>query len=315
MNVLLFTTSMILLLSALTYARLETYRSFSILQGQFNHYMAVTERGTINSRAEKWYNDSQGSRSGRTPQLQPQGKRQSLSRLSFIVFVDSKKQEAYAQEFPQLLNLAKKLIIYLYKDTAFFQRLEQRRPDFVSALLSSLMIAENLPKAQKLKRAADLANLNLQDPDLNDAFYLILQGTLKPSSPRGEELFNKGPPCQLPAESSQEEEGGIEIGQLEEVKSPQGYYSLLDYITLQDAAKVRVYLASRPLLMAIFDDPAVVSSFLETRCHLYRNVMHDALTPEQASQNLRSQFLPQSKGFDETILDFSVTKTNPSDYE
>lgn len=318
MNVLLFSTSMILLLATLTYARLETYRSFSILQAEFNRYMALSERGAINTAAETWYETSVATKMpGKGSQQK--GKKQALSRLSFIVFVDSRKQGTYTQEYPQLVALAKKLMLVLYKDQRFYQELEQKRPDFTTALLTSLMLADQLPKDQKLTRAADLANLNLQDLELNDVFYKMLQGTMTPEEKAEQQrgTFGGNPAfiCQLQDQTGEEDDDSVEPGKKEEVKSPQGYYSLLDFITLQDAVKVRVYLASRPLLMAIFEDPAVVNLLIETRCNLYNNVIKGAITADQATQTLRTQFLNQSKGFDETILDFNVTKTNPRNYE
>lgn len=313
MNILLFTTSMILLLTALTYARLETYRSFSIVQGEFNYYMAHAERGMINQTAKNWYTNSAATRSP-NKERSSQGKGRALSRLSLAAFIDSKKQGAYQQELPQLTALAKKLISTLYKDQRFFQDFEQKRPDFVSALLSGLMIADSLPKEQKLMRTSDLANLNLQDVELNTVFYLMLQGTLTAEKEEQQEPLKYGNGCDFQGESGEEEDEAQESGKSEEVNSPQGTYSLLDFITLQEAAKVRVYLAPRPLLMAIFDDAATVSALIEARCHLYRAVINKTLNSEQATQNFRSQFLPSSKGFDETILDFSVTKTNPRHY-
>lgn len=303
---------MILLLATLTYARIETYRSFSILQGQFESYMKLAERGAINSAAQAWYDISVASRqTGKGSQQK--GKKQALSRLSFVVFVDSKKQGAYPEEYPQLVALAKKLMAVLYKDQRFYKEMEQKRPDFTSQLLASLMIAESLPKEQKMTRASDLANLNLQDYELNHVFYNMLQGTLAPREKGDQPLALQ--PCLFPEQPGEEEEESTEPGSEEEIKSPEGYYSLLDFITLQDAAKVRVYLASRPLLLAIFDDPAIVQTLVETRCHLYNMVVKGAMTADQATENLKTQFLSQSKGFDKTILDFSVTKTNPRKYE
>lgn len=319
---------MILLLATLTYARLETYRSFTIMQNQFNQYMSKAERSTINNTAQTLY-DSNIATQMPGKGTQQKGKKQALSRLSFSAFVDSKMRESYAQEYPQLHTLAVRLIQTLYKDQRFYREMEQKRPDFVNALLAALQHAENLPaenlsranatKPQKIARAADLANLNLQDPDLNDAFYKMLQGTMtpreKPDQQGGTFGADQKIVCQSPGELGEEDDEGIEPGKQEEVRSPQGYYSLLDFITIQDAGKVRVFLAARPLLMAIFDDPAVVTALLETRCMLYNNVVHGTMTPDQAAQALRTQFLPHSKGFDEIILDFSVTKTNPRNYE
>ncbi len=313
MNILLFTTAMVLLLASLTYARLEMYRNLSLLQGEFNRYMMTSERSAINEQAETWYATSVASK--RAGQGQQKGKKQALSRLSFIVFVDSKKQGAYTEEYAQLVALAKRLFAVLYENQSFYEEAKQKNPNIDSELLNSLLLAEKLPKEQKISRAADLANLNLENPDLNDLFYKMLQGTMSP-----DQLPSATPPlaeCQLEGYYGEEDDEGIEPGKAEEVKSPQGYYSLLDFITLQDAAKVRVYLASKPLLMAIFGDMGVVNSIIQERCSLYNNVVNGTITSDQAMESLRSRFLSQAQGqgFDEKILDFTVTKTNPRNYE
>lgn len=314
MNVLLFTTAMILLLGALTYARIDMYRSLSILQGQFKQYMEVSERSSINKEAENWYETSTASKS--TGKTAPQkGKRQqALSRLSFLPFVNSEKKQAHSQEYPQLAELARRLFEVLYRDQKFYR---ENKLKIDSELLSRLMVAvEQLPPDQKITRATDLAILNLQDPILNDALYKMLQGTMQPDEKQDpQKVFEEAPPCQLDETGGEEDDEAVEPGKREEVKSSQGYYSLLDFITLQDAAKVRVYLAPRPLLTAIFDDPAIVSDIIATRCNLYRKLVSKAMTAEEATQAFHTQFIQQSRGFDDTILDFSVSKTNPRNYE
>lgn len=307
MNVLLFTTTMILILSSLTYARLEMYRNLSLLQAQFNHYMMNTERATINNQAIIWYKSSPATKKA-GKESQQKGKRVALSRLSFAAFVDSKKQEAYQEEYPQLFELAKKLFAVLYKDQPFYQAMKQKRPDFEEALLKSLKLAEELPKDQKLTRAADLSNLNLQDSDLNEIFYKMLQPTSKSVKTDQQE-------CPQKEGGGEEEDDAIEPGKKEEKYSPADSYSLLDFITLQDAAKVRVYLAPKPLLLALFDDPHTVNALIEMRCHLYNSLINGTITADQATKTFQTQFLSQSREFNEKVLDFTVSKTNPRNYE
>src|SRR5665213_4596964 len=55
MYVLIFVTMMLMLLSILTYARLDSYRNLSGLQAEFKRYMEVLEREHINQEANRWY--------------------------------------------------------------------------------------------------------------------------------------------------------------------------------------------------------------------------------------------------------------------
>ena len=55
MNILLMVMVMLMMLSLMTYAKLETYRSTQILDQFFNHYMQIEERGFINEDAVEKY--------------------------------------------------------------------------------------------------------------------------------------------------------------------------------------------------------------------------------------------------------------------
>lgn len=323
MNILLFVTSMILLLALLTFARIETYRSFSVLQGEFNKYMRISERSEINETAAAWYKKSVAEKS--TASITKNAKGKARSKLSFIVFVDNEKRTKYAKEYPQLLILTKKLIRTLYGNMKFYQEMEQNQPGFIDALLQALgSAAEPYFKNKKkkiIKRAEDLSILMLGEPDLDDAWYKILSGTLKKNEllPEQKTTEAERPMVELPSgpeeDGSENDDQEHESESLCDYRSPQGYYSLLDYITLEDAARIRVFLASEGLLSAIFDDPATVADIIKIRHDLFRSVDNGSITTEAASTQFKTQFLPRVEGMDETILDFSVTKTNPRNYE
>lgn len=319
MNVLLFVTAMIMVLSMLTYTKLELYHSFSLLQSQFTRYMTEIERGTINTTAEWWYENSRSTQSSTSPQPNPQAARSSArSRLSFLVFIDKAKQAQYAQVYPKIVLLTKKLIFTLYKNQPFFQQFVQRRPDIVDGLLASLMIADSLPKEQKIKKATDLANLNLEDPLLNTFFYYVLKGTpfappeqtktVEPYQPLQTDFIIK-----LGNGETEDEDGDPDKSKY--YVSPSGY-SLLDCINVDDAVKIRVFLASKPLLLAIFDHPDIVNAIIAMRNDLYHKVTSGAVTANDASTQFQNLFASKSDpNFNDTILDFKVTKTNPKNYE
>ena len=159
--------------------------------------------------------------------------------------------------------LAKKLMYNMYKDQPFFKAYEQQRTDVLGAFLTSLMIADGLPKEQKLKKAKDMASLDLHDPLLNGLSYYMFKGALAPqsASPPKEKIEK----LLIPEGNGEDDDENGDPNKKDEYKSPQGYTSLLDSITLEDSAKIRVFLAPKELLKAIFDDPAAVDGVIQLR--------------------------------------------------
>lgn len=318
MNVLLFVTTMIMVLAMLTYAKLETYRNFSLLQSQFTRYMEKTERSYINAAAKSWYENSVA-----TKKTAPKGNQktrvQARSRLSFITLIDKTKQAQYAQAYPKIVLLTKKLMTVLYQDQPFFKQAIQQQPDILDLLLASLMPAsEALPKEQKIKKASELASLDLGDRPLNAFFYHILKGSPAPIEEDKPQVqpVEKMPELILKSPEGEPDDEGGDPDKKQEYLSPEGYVSLLDYITVEDSAKIRVFLAARPLLIAIYDNMELVNGIIAMREDLYKRLSNNTISAQEASEQFKNAFLTKSDpNFDESILDFTVTKTNPRNYE
>lgn len=306
MNIILFVTTLVMALALLTYGKWEAYRNLHVVESQFKSYMEQSERSAINQAADNWYasvvvqSKGQGG-GGKTSQAS--------SRLSFRLFVDQAAQTKASKEFTQIQYLAKKLIYVLYAQAPFYRQLAQNDPQFVDQFLASLMVADALPKEKKLQSAKDLNTLHLPNPVLDDLLYKILKGAPDPA-PKGPQLPE---PSMVQAEDDDEEPDKALV---EEYKSPVGYYSLLDYITLQPATKVRVFLASKPLLAAIFDDPGTVQEVLQERQRLYQVVSSGAMQAKDASKQFEGAFLQRAdRNLNGAVLDFTVSKTNPKNYE
>jgi hypothetical protein len=319
MNVLLFVTTMIMVLSMLTYTKLETYRNFSLLQAEFTRFMEETERGYINKTAVWWYENSPATRRNANSSANSNPKTAARSRLSFLFFIDKAKQAQYAPVYPKIVLLAKKLMLYLYQNQPFFQEILQQRPDCIDALLASLMnAANNLPQEEKIKKASELANLNLDDPLLNSFFYYVLKGTAFPENTQTttSKVFTTQPQLIIKESSGEVDDDGGDPNKKQYYDSPEGYYSLLDYINVDDAVKIRVFLAPKALLMAIFDTESVVDSIIAMRNDLYNKVINDSVSAADAGAQFKTATAPKSDpNFDDTILDYTITKTNPKNYE
>lgn len=138
-----------------------------------------------------------------------------------------------------------------------------------------------------LNKPKDLSTVDLGDPKLQYVFYKMLDGT------------------------PEFEEGIVNF------KPTAGYFSLLDFITIKpNKSRIRVYLASPQVLMAIFGDVGTVKEILSERSRLYREVKKEIMTKEEASELFMSLFMEMRlPGIENTLLDFGVSKTNPKTYE
>ncbi|MCB1111241.1 MAG: hypothetical protein H7A37_06660 [Chlamydiales bacterium] len=169
MNVLMFVMTMLMLLTLMTYARIESFRASTGVQAQFSYYMEESERDFINRRAKRWYDEiAVSSKNGASHEQAP-----GLAKLSVKILFDEKIREAKPTEFQQVYMLLKKLPDLLYGDQEFFEEMK------ADASLQDEMWQQVIHAAdqQKVTKVQDLANLDLGDAHLNEIFYKMLKGT------------------------------------------------------------------------------------------------------------------------------------------
>ncbi len=286
MNVLIFVMSMLMLLVMITYGRLESFRSYSFVQVKFKEYMEHSERDYINESAVNRYRSTVATRTEKTEKEQRE-KSKASAKLSFNLFVDKQERDANQQKMETHLNAARSLIGFLYGNQPFYQELEAKRPNFVTEMLSALIVqSETMPKISKVK---ELATVDLKDPELNDAFTRMLKGAYE-EPPKGKE---KRP-----------------------IRLEDGYYPLLDFITVgKGKLELRVFLASRQLLMAVYGNPALVDEIVRVRYQLYKNFKDKVIDKNQAGEEFKNAFGNSALPFiPENFLNFDVSKTNPNGY-
>jgi hypothetical protein len=305
----------------MTYARLESYRSSQIFQIVFNHYMEEDERGFLNLGADKIYATTTATTKGETKPKEPKEetkkpKSDASPRVSLADLTNPDERNKKQKEWQQSVALLKNLIKTLYGDQPFYEKMMKERPSFLDELISSLThTIDSIPKKNQPTKVEELANIKLPDEQLNSVFYKMLHGA--PYKYAAED--QKGKQVQQPVEEVVAEDSSKDAAQIqddfEDYKSPKGYVSLLDFITLKSHKKVRVYLAPREVLMAIFNNNDTVDSILNERKALYRQAMRDADTSELEKTFQGSFESKRDPSIDPEMLDFSVTKTNPKDYE
>lgn len=314
MNVLIFVMTMLMLLALMTYSRLDAFRSSQVFQSIFKHYMEIDERGYFNVKAMPFYEDIKvKTKAGKTG-----GKAEGSPRVSVSLLLDKTQRESKSKEWLQTKHLLKNLISTLYDDQPFYKKAIEKRPSLPDDLMNAMTQAiDELPKEKRLKTAADLANLKLVDPELDQILYKILQGAaykeIIPTKEKTPLLQPTKESVESEVDRSQADEGlESETG---EFKSIEGYYSLLDFITASPTSKVRVFLAPKEVLESIFPNQQIVDSIISDRKQLYRQAINGAET-----KDLEATFKNQYERYrDPTISDeslsFAISKTNPKNYE
>jgi hypothetical protein len=290
MNILFFVIFYLMLLSVMTFGRLESFLGFSAMQKGFLEAMQKKEPEYYSQAAVRLYQSTVATKNGDDDDESEESEQNSASsKLSFNLFLSKEQRESYQKVLPMQIQAAKKLMEYLYKNEPFYKKGEEKYGDLSQEIIQSLINWSNTNKPKKAwKNAKEIANVDLGDEELNQVFTKMLEGTVKKETIKTKDLNSYFLP-------------------------DDGVFSLLDMITVQsDKLKIRVYLASAQVLMALFDRPDVVNSILQERKRLFYAVDSGKTTPQDAAKSFKEQFLgQQAPGITEEMLDFGVSKTYP----
>ncbi len=302
MNILLLVFTILTLLTITTYTRLQTYLDNAGVRIEYEKYMAHSERDALNSIEERKYKTTRAKQStnqqktdssstqGQTPTPPPPPKNTFalLNLYPLVGKVTPNMQNVDAQSIisnaGDTVKVFQRIMENLYSDKRFYKEALKTHPqlseDIVRQMIESITKA---PCPLKFTNKKDLANIPLIDEDLREVYYNMLNGQK--------------------ASYTVDKHG-------KEVKTNNGYPSLLDYVMLsQQPTKIRVFLARKALLQSLFRDPQPI---IDRRKELYQQLDQGAVTAQDASSEFAQRFQDQTNAeVDLSMLDFSITKTAP----
>lgn len=278
MNILPLILGLVLMLSVLTVERLEKFKNQSIIQKEYQHFLKENERQVFNWRQKHLFGESQ----------------KSFKQLTFRYIYDKKAREKHSNEANQYRILMIELMKNVYKEAAFYKELERKRSNFLEEMLNEIEKASELAFKDSSKRfireTKDLARLKLEDPELQQAFYHMLKGTIARDK--------------LEAERVELKEKGEELPSRMKEKA---YVSLLTYITIDGNARstpptIKIARAPREILIAIFEKEEVVENLMSRREELGAN------KDSGADELFKSEFVGKVRqGIDEKLLNFELS--------
>lgn len=296
MNFLIFIIALILAVTLATTGHLSHAVDELQLRRVHHPYLLAKEREEINTKAWSQYHRHHFSKEGEDvpdPSSQEEEeqeltaedqrlkeeveKRHKISRQKFLnlhaLFFDD---DELPQEYAATYELAKRLLLQLYGHTDFFIEAAQKHPDLADDLLQRLRASALVYKKEKgtLNQPDDLSHLDLGNEELRLVFFKIMRG----SDP--------------------------------EKDSKNGYPSFSKFIVLHAASNpIRVQLTDPALLLAFFEDPAVVKEILQERQRFQRKVKNKALTTKEATTEFSSLFQDKAAELFRPLLTFEITST------
>lgn len=272
MNILPLVLALVLMLSVLTIEKLEKFKNQTIVQREYQLFLKMSERQVFNKRQKRLYGHSE----------------KSLRQLSFRFLFDKKARDRDANVVKQYRMLIIDLMKIAYGEAAFFKNLEKKRPNFLEELLNAIEKSADVDEGKNIRRIQDIARLDLEDPELQEAFYHMLKGTI----PREKLAEMKDATPQMKEKT---------------------YVSLFTFINNEGAngtPTIVVQRAPREILKAIFLSDEVVEAIIVKRTELSAN------KDEGSKDAFKNEFSDKRRpGLDDKLLDFSISEGSKNPYD
>jgi hypothetical protein len=302
MQILTFVTVTLMVLTLITYARLQHFLDFQVMNAHYAPYMESTQRHGFNAAQEHNYDADKMSKGPKKDQVTDATAKVSLN----ILLNKSERDKSNNNDLlKQQIAILKSLMVNLYKGHSFFKPVEDNL-HLLDQFFDALM---NTADSQKvITRMSDLATFRLGNETLQSILYHSLQGTAEPEKVQEEKKKED-------TLSVKEAEEPTTKPDDEVAPSQKGYVSLFDFITLAKGPKIRMFLAPKEILEAIYGkDSSIVDKMLEMRHQLLLAINNEKMEPDMANQKFNNTFRDSTPAWlsMDQILDFTIKKAKDS---
>jgi len=213
-----------------------------------------------------------------------QGRRTSFLHIN-ILFSGEEEANIFEGQGKACFTLLKALITELYSGQVFFERAKQEIPDLEERFILNLMEkVKDLQEEKSLSNAKELASLNLDD---------YLQSYIRYKMFTGNKYRKKKATHEEP-----------------------GYYPLIEFVSMRKHSHLMsLWLAPKPLLMALFQNEDVVKDIILARREIYNELDKDKnkSAVKTKGDELKRRFSIYVRGIDTQFIDFNVSRSRPQD--
>jgi hypothetical protein len=294
-----------MLIAAISYQGLAHYKSNALVRGVWDRIIRVEEPCSFNQAVEDEYKALKGKRASKKDRAEAEEKEEEdakgAAKINFRFFTDPAYPTKYPKETEQMETLLKNVIHILYGDQAFFKEFSQARPTIIHDIINALRsLSEELGEKQKITSLKKLSGVSLKNEELEKLWHQLLRKN-PISAATQQRIFNL----------SQEE--------MQKAGDKLCFEAQLNnYLSNSKVEQIRLYLASRPILLALLNEPSLVDELIQKRLELYKEVKrkNNPMSEKDAAielKNFAAKF-PTLGSFD-AIINYNVTKTDPAQYE
>ena len=297
MNILIFVMALLMLMASITYSSLNRFVKAEVQAHEWQ------ER--IRAQARVKYNQSLYALSkpkvkeeAKPPEPKKEDKKAEKPKAEMgkgIIPGQFLLNPSFRQQHPDDLikygELFKAVARQLYFEQPFFKNLEKDRPQFLDEIMREIV--------EISERGKPIANFNKlmfekwSDPNLKRAFSLMLA-----ESPS----YRK--PVKVKIEKDDEEKE-----KEESIINRNGIITLNDYFHFIYKDKIRLWLAPKPVLIALFRNSELVDALMQDRKQNYPKLISGIYERDDLEKYLHETY--GGKSAYETFIDYTVTKTRP----
>lgn len=266
MNVLMTVISLLMVLTILTTARMDSFVTNSLLRSEAHLAMNSYEKEWRYRAARTAYERAGSKSSGKNEEKETE--EQAPAKLNR--FFSLKALLANGDD-EAMRRLFKRLIHEVYKEQAFYRAFiaDDNEEEVLEKLLNGIL---DHSSEKRISQKRQLAEIYFSELKYQNAFAKMLNG--RP-----------------------------------QIGTSKGYPSLLSLVTTQrKEMRISLYLAERPLLMALLGNAESVYAVMQVRQEIYRDLVNGHIEPKEGAQRL--QAVVTGSDFPD-FIDFSVSKTRP----
>lgn len=303
MNLLIFVMALLMVLASITYSSLHTFfrnevQSFEwqdrirvVAYSKYNdslRFCPITSK-SITKTSKAIPVDAETEQEKKTPSAPKETGRGTLP-AQFLLNASYRK--IHENEFPQFQELFKTLIRILYSDQPFYKRMQEERPNFLDEMIREIVDISERGK-HPISKLDDLMFEKWGDPDLKHAFSYMLKATPIYRRPKREFI----------------EWGNLDQEENESSYPIDGIYSLNFFMHSNNKDKIRLWLAPKVVLYALYKDFELVDLLVQDRYEQYKALNRGLYEKQQIQKHMEENYKGKSP-FD-SFIDFTVTKTLP----
>lgn len=293
MNLLIFVMALLMLMASITYSSLNRFVKSEVQAHEWQERIRAQARVKYNQSlyAQSKPKAKDETKASETKKEEKKKTEIGKGTLPGQFLLNPGFRQQHPEDFIKYGELFKAVVRQLYFEQPFFKNLEKDRPQFLDEIMRE--IVEISERGKPIASFNKLMFEKWSDPNLKRAFSLMLAESPSYRKPLKERI-----------EKEHEEEE-----KEESIVNRNGIVTLNDYFHFIYKDKIRLWLAPKPVLIALFRNTELVDALIHDRKQNYSKLITGVYGRDELEKYLYETY--GGKSAYEPFIDYTVTKTRP----